>query len=106
MSLSLLNRISLSFLYVLFFLSLHGQDAMAEKLSPELAFELKEGSPNQKYKIIVILKDQVDVKKLEEQELRSMPTRDLQVKLLLDALQVKAERSQEKLIADISGSPN
>lgn len=105
MSLSLLNRISLSFLYVLFFLSLHGQDAMAEKLSPELAFELKEGSPNQKYKIIVILKDQVDVKKLEEQELRSMPTRDLQVKLLLDALQVKAERSQEKLIADISGSP-
>jgi bacillopeptidase F len=105
MSLQLFIKISLTSLYVLFFLTLHAQEATNEKLSPELAFDLKNGLPDQKHKIIIILKDQVDVKKLEEQVLRSLPTRDLQIKSLLDALQVKAERTQEKLIADISGSP-
>jgi len=67
--------------------------------------ELKEGPEGKKYKIIVVLKDQVDVNKLQDQVLRTLPTRDLQVKTLLDALQLKADRTQEKLISDIEQSP-
>lgn len=98
-------RISLSFLFLAVFLTIKGQEVEEGKLSPELAFDLKNSSLNQKHKIIILLKDQVDVKSLQDQVLRSLPTRDLQVKTLLEALQLKAERTQEKLISEISNSP-
>lgn len=98
-------RISISSLLLYIFLPLIGQEVEEGKLSPELAFDLKEGTINQKYKIILLFKDQVDVKLLQEQVLRSLPTKDLQIKTLLDALQNKAERTQEKLITEISNSP-
>ena len=95
--------VSAGILFVFF--PLLGQSDIEGKLSQELAMELKEGPEGKKYKIIVILKDQVDVNKLQEQVLRTLPTRDLQVKTLLDALQLKADRTQEKLISDIEQSP-
>lgn len=96
--------IILSFFLILS-MFLKAQEPTEGKLSAELAFDLKEGNLNQKHKIIVIFKDQVDVKSLQNQVLRNLPTRDLQVKTLLDALQTKADRVQEKLISDISDSP-
>jgi hypothetical protein len=94
-------RIFLSAGILFVFFPLFGQSDIEGKLSQELAMELKEGPEGKKYKIIVILKDQVDVNKLQEQVLRTLPTRDLQIKTLLDALQLKADRTQEKLISDI-----
>ena len=94
--------LSASILFVFF--PLFGQVDTEGKLSQELAMELKEGPEGKKYKIIVVFKDQVDVNKLQEQVLRTLPTRDLQVKTLLDALQLKADRTQEKLISDIEQS--
>lgn len=99
------SRISNLCLFAVLMLPLRGQESTFGKLSPELAYDLKVGSLNQKHKIIVIFKDQVDVTSLQNQVLRSLPTRDLQVKTLLDALQTKADRTQEVLISEISNSP-
>ena len=97
-------RFLLSAIILFVFFPLFGQVDTEGKLSQELAMELKEGPEGKKYKIIVVFKDQVDVNKLQEQVLRTLPTRDLQVKTLLDALQLKADRTQEKLISDIEQS--
>jgi len=85
--------------------TLTSQDVHGEKLSPALSRELTNGKDGQSFKVILILRDQVDVTLLQEQVLRSLPTRDLQVKTLLDALQQKAARTQEGILSRIEGSP-